>query len=356
LASAVALVSGTSVGAGIIALATVSAQPGFLPSSGALLFSWALMCSTGLLIAENRGQRRGGGSHSSHALGIVSSTHRLLGRPAAAAAALFYAFIHYALLTAYIAEAGAILGAHLPHPLAPLLFTFVLGGAMALGSDSFVRRLNDLFFLSVLATFCALLGMGLGQVRASSLLYHDAAKLGPIFPTLLVALVFHNVVPSVCCSLRFHRPSVCLAVLLGSLLPLCMFLLWNALVLGLIPIEDCGGKAVDPLALLMSAMPPARRGASRALIGLFSVAAIVTSFIGFVIGLMEFLGDLLPLRPRRDPLLYLLALAPPLLAALLDPDIFLGALDAAGTFGISILFGALPALLALKLRGLAAQG
>jgi len=52
VASAISLVSGTTVGAGILALASVSQKPGFVPSAICLIGTWILMASTGLLIAE----------------------------------------------------------------------------------------------------------------------------------------------------------------------------------------------------------------------------------------------------------------------------------------------------------------
>ena len=45
-----------------------------------------------------------------------------------------------------------------------------------------------------------------------------------------------------------------------------------------------------------------------------------------------------------------LVLVPPMLFALVDPDVFFGALDTAGTFGISLLFGLVPAVMAWKQR------
>ena len=100
----------------------------------------------------------------------------------------------------------------------------------------------------------------------------------------------------------------------------------------------------------------------------------MTSFIGFVIGLIGFFKDIFPTTPtptpsptlattvatttvsssanrQRDTLLYSLVLLPPtVIAAISDPSIFLKALDVAGTYGISILFGILPVLLAYKAR------
>ena len=49
---AAALVSGTTIGAGILALPTATAPSGLLPSSIALVIAWVYMTMSGLLIAE----------------------------------------------------------------------------------------------------------------------------------------------------------------------------------------------------------------------------------------------------------------------------------------------------------------
>ncbi|THG18159.1 hypothetical protein TEA_018764 [Camellia sinensis var. sinensis] len=49
---------------------------------------------------------------------------------------------------------------------------------------------------------------------------------------------------------------------------------------------------------------------------------------------------------QNKPLPYLLTLIPPLILSLLDPDIFFKALDFAGTYGVLVLFGILPAAMA----------
>jgi hypothetical protein len=59
---------------------------------------------------------------------------------------------------------------------------------------------------------------------------------------------------------------------------------------------------------------------------------------------------LLAIAPPLFHALFGAVLVPPLIVAILDPDIFHDALDYAGTFGISILFGAIPAVMALRMR------
>ena len=82
----------------------------------------------------------------------------------------------------------------------------------------------------------------------------------------------------------------------------------------------------------------------------FSFFAISTSFIGFVLGLTDFLADGLGWQTtekgKNDPRTFALALVPPTVFALSYPDIFLSALDSAGTFGVLTLFGCLPPLMA----------
>lgn len=57
----------------------------------------------------------------------------------------------------------------------------------------------------------------------------------------------------------------------------------------------------------------------------------------------------LPRTDREIPL-YGAILLPPLAVAVTDPDIFFAALDTAGTFGISLLCGVLPAAMAWQQR------
>ena len=52
VAGSIALVAGTTVGAGILALPAVTQDAGYLPSSAVILGCWAFSCVTGLLLAE----------------------------------------------------------------------------------------------------------------------------------------------------------------------------------------------------------------------------------------------------------------------------------------------------------------
>lgn len=79
------------------------------------------------------------------------------------------------------------------------------------------------------------------------------------------------------------------AILVGVAVPLAMFLCWDAAILGSL---GGGGLApgADPLAALRGT------GGLAPLIDSFSLLAIATSYIGFVLGLTDFIADYLEVR------------------------------------------------------------
>ncbi|KVH87570.1 Tryptophan/tyrosine permease [Cynara cardunculus var. scolymus] len=147
-------------------------------------------------------------------------------------------------------------------------------------------------------------------------------------------------VPAKCCACSLWIITCRTAIVLGTAIPLGLFIIWNAVILGTITAPEAGmDKITDPLQELL-----ATNGVVGPIVGAFSLLAIATSYIGFVLGLTDFLSDLLKLPSDRSrPLPYLLTLFPPLILSLLDPDIFFKALDFAGTYGVLVLFGVVPA-------------
>lgn len=104
LPGAIALVAGTTVGAGMLALPAVCQDSGFVPSTTALIGCWTYMVATGLLVLEvnlSTMCELGSGGVS-----IISMAERTLGKPGTRFAWGAYVFIHYALLVAYISRSG----------------------------------------------------------------------------------------------------------------------------------------------------------------------------------------------------------------------------------------------------------
>ncbi|KAJ7294947.1 hypothetical protein O6H91_Y222500 [Diphasiastrum complanatum] len=338
------LIAGTTVGAGILAIPAVTQDAGFLPSSLACLLCWFYMVATGLLVAEvnvNTMCELGSGGVS-----LVSMAFRTLGVRGVQITCGAYLFIHYALLVAYVARSAEIVSNALGTPLwvSATLFTGAFGGLCYFGSQRVIGAVNGALVLAVVATFMILVSVAAGQLQLDALMKANFAAVPQSVPVIALAFVYQNVVPVVCTNLEGNLSKIRSAIVLGTAIPLVMFLVWDAVILGSISSYDASGQiASDPLVQLRSA-----NGIVSPLIEIFSLLAVATSYIGFVLGLSDFLCDLLKLPGggRRLPLPFLLTLLPPLGLALISPGIFFQALDFAGTYGVLVLFGILPAAMA----------
>ncbi|MEA5582360.1 aromatic amino acid transport family protein [Nodularia harveyana UHCC-0300] len=355
----IALIAGTTVGAGILALPAVTLPSGVFPSTVLLIAVWLYTVISGLLLAEvcvNAMRLQGRLS-----IGLLSMVEGTLGFVGARIAGAAYLFLNYALLVAYMTEGGNILVSGVsqlwglekipPAWLGTMTFTVIFGGIMYLGREKFIEKLNSTFVVIVITSFVGLLFLGGGQVKTVQLFTHNWTALGSAVSVMLVALFFHNVVPVVVTQLEGDIPKIRQSILIGSLIPLIMFLIWNAVILGSFNPEMVQSTDnFDPLQILRSGGNGSGLGV---LLSIFSEFAIATSFIGFVYGLLDFFQDIFPVtegKPSSRLPLYSLILLPPMSLGAINPSLFFSALDFAGTFSISVLGGIIPALMSWKQR------
>ena len=360
---ATALVAGTTVGAGILALPAVTQAAGVVPSTVLLIGVWGYALVAALLMVEVNVQTIC--SLGRPGLGLLAMTRCTLGQNGARMAGGAYLFLHYALLVAYMAQGGEILVSgvqvlmsmpdSVPEWIGPLLFAVVFGSLLYFGRDRFIAQINSFFVALVIASFIGLLVLGSAQIEPTRFWLQDWTVLSPAVSVMFVTLFYHNVVPVITTQLEGDIAKIRRSILIGSAIPLAMFVLWNAIILGSIaPTLGTGNAAeavvFDPLDVLRQGSAGVSLGV---MISVFSELTIATSFIGFTYGLLDFFQDLWQVPPhdqsQRLPL-YALVMVPAIVLATLNPTIFFTALDYAGTFSITILGGIIPAVMAWKLR------
>jgi amino acid permease len=73
-------------------------------------------------------------------------------------------------------------------------------------------------------------------------------------PIIALSFVYQNVVPVLCTDLEGDLPRVRTAIVLGTAIPLGLFLVWDAVILGSFPVDTgvAVEKMVDPLQQLRS--------------------------------------------------------------------------------------------------------
>eukprot|EP00854_Cymbomonas_tetramitiformis_P005681 gene5681-6866_t len=359
LFGAISLVGGTTVGAGILALPAETQASGFIASSGAIVACWIYMVATGILLAEVNLKtlcELGNGGVS-----LTSMAERTLGKFGTNLSGVAYVLLHYTLLVAYISKAGELIGnaLDLPSALGITLFTLIVGGTIYTTSPRQLDFINSGLVVGVLASFFGLLVVAGSTVDISNLQVAHWDAVPKSLPVISLAFVYHNVVPVIVTSLEGDPRKVKTAIWCGTGVPMAMFILWNAAILGTLPVGT--EQTLDPLKVLRETEP-----IIGPLIAGFSLLAVTTSFIGFVLGLTDFVSDYLKmptvkrapgmcLRGRFAPcedmqVPYAVALIPPLGMAIFFQDLFFSALEFAGVFGVLVLFGVMPGAMAWSER------
>ncbi|MEC7838510.1 MAG: aromatic amino acid transport family protein [Chlamydiota bacterium] len=340
------LIAGTCIGGGMLALPVKLSLGGFLPSILIYLFCWGLMACTGLLFLEVSLWIKGESN-------IISMAEKTLGRFGQVFAWSLYLFMFYSLTVAYVSGCGSLISQIFPQvvteELGPLFFVlffapYVYSGARVVG------RINAVFMVGLGACFLLFVYLGLPYVNVDLLSQRNWTLSLVGLPVAFTSFAYQGTVPTLIHYLDHNPKQARLAIIAGSSLPFFAYLLWQALILGIVPTFGQGGlaealanndNAVYPLRLLLGNPEIYTIGQ------FFAFFAMVTSFFGVTIGLQDFLADGLNIKKtaKGKLILSLLVFLPPLVITYFNPKIFLTALDYAGGFGSALLLGLLPILM-----------
>ncbi|GJP52359.1 hypothetical protein CLOM_g11482 [Closterium sp. NIES-68] len=274
---AVALIIGTSVGAGVLALPSETAPAGVFPSSFVLIACWAFLCLEALLLAEvnvallkersaagssavttassssSSSSSSGGTSSSSSSSGAVASdsepergsdvlsyrtmAEATLGPVGGTVATLAYVFLSFTLIIAYFAKGGEVLafGTGLPNWVGAVGFFAVLGGFIYSGSTRTADIINRVLTAGLLGIFTLLVCGGAAIADWDELAVADWSEMPTTLPVIFLALVFHDLIPVICTYLDANLGKIRAAIVMGSAAPLSMFLVWDGISLSISP-------------------------------------------------------------------------------------------------------------------------
>jgi hypothetical protein len=228
---AAALVAGTTVGAGVLALPAATVATGFVPSTAALLVACVFMTTSGLLIAEktlNEIARTG-----RPGLGLLELYKNTLGPEWSFVGTAAYFFLHYAMMVAYIAQGGnnvqAVMGSVAGGLPPQAVFATVVGASLLFTKPALVEKVNNGMVLAVGLSFLGIVAIGAQSADWSTLVnpaaQHPEAIVG-CFPILFLALVYQNIVPTVVNNLEGDRTKITQAIVGGTIgrfsLPECI--------------------------------------------------------------------------------------------------------------------------------------
>ncbi|KGP62213.1 tryptophan/tyrosine permease [Legionella norrlandica] len=356
LVGGILLIVGTSIGGGMLALPVSTAEVGFSNSLFFLIFCWLVMTAGALLILEVN-LRLPPGSN------MISMAKSTLGLPGQIIAWITYLFLLYTLLAAYISGGSDVFNSllhkvhiDLPNWLTSIVFTTLFSLIVYNGIRS-VDYVNRGLMFGKLGIYVLLVIIISPHVSPSGLVGGSARAFTGTLMILVTSFGFASIVPSLRDYFNDDLHSLRRVIIYGSLIPLFCYIVWDAVIMGVVSREGENGL----LALMSS--DHATSGLTEALsqsvnsqwisgfFGFFTSICMITAFLGVSLGLFDFLADGFKLRKSGHQGKYTLALTflPPLAVVLFNPGIYLHALSYAGVCCVILLL-LLPSIMAWKGR------
>ncbi|HSX12214.1 MAG TPA: aromatic amino acid transport family protein [Rhabdochlamydiaceae bacterium] len=340
------LIAGTTIGVGMLGLPVATGPGGFFPSMIIYLICWAFMLCTGLLLVEVC-------SWMPNDSNLISMASRLLGKPGKIICWLVYLFLFETVMIAHMAGGGSIMheifAIELSSTASMIVYVLLFSPVVYLGTQM-VDRLNIIMFSGVIISYLLFVFIAYKYVNFSFLEYQDWSKAALAFPILFTAFTYQVIIPTLMTYMKRDVKRVRKAVILGTSIPLSVYLIWQILILGIVPVEGANGL-IDASSKGQNAVQPLKHFIeSKFITGVghsFAFFAMTTSYIALALAFVDFLADGLHVKKKglKKVGLCLAIFIPPLIISLIYPDIFLKALSYAGGISCAILFGLYPPLM-----------
>ncbi|HEY5234905.1 MAG TPA: aromatic amino acid transport family protein [Rhabdochlamydiaceae bacterium] len=338
------LIAATTIGVGMLGLPIATGPGGFVPATFVYILTWFFMLCTGLLLLEVC-------TWMPAEANLITMTHRLLGPVGQAVCWVVYLFLFFTAMIAHVSAGGSTLvdilnlsfGLAMPQSIAMVFYVLIFSPVVYLGTRS-VDRFNLLMMTGVLITYVLFIVLSAGKVDVNLLKFADWSKAWPALPVLFTAFTYQLIIPTLMTYMNRDVKKVRLSIILGSSIPLVVYLIWELLILGIIPVDALiqakakGETAVMPLKELLQNPWVFKIGSW------FAFLVLTTSYIALSLAFLDFVADGLKIKKEgiKKVALCMGIFIPPMVVAMLYPDIFIVALEYAGGISCALLFGLLP--------------
>jgi tyrosine-specific transport protein len=340
------LVIGNLIGAGILGIPVLAGIAGFWPSVGLMIISCIAMTYSALVLVRRACQEQ------DPLFNYPSLYARQLGKFGKYIGTFTNALILYGLLTAYIAG-GSIILAQLFDINISIWLTltfFTLMTFLTLCGVKIFEKFNIVFMILLWSAFIIMIIIGDRHINLANLEHSKWTFLLLTIPMVVTGFHFHNLIPTLARHVKYNKKILYIAITIGMLVGLITNTAWLFVGVGNIPLlghhslEYCYSKGV-PANVAMDALIHSKFFIMASL--LFSLLAILTSYVANSLGLVEFCKDfsITYLKIKNNWLPILLTFIPPLAIAFSFPHIFLTAIGIVGGIGIITLFGVLPSII-----------
>lgn len=329
-AGCVLMLLGTAVGAGMLALPLATAPANWQMTLIMMIFSWLIMTAGAFALLEVNLWFPTGAN-------FIRMAGNTLGKPAKWITWIAYLLLFYSLLCAYLSGTSDILHGlihSLSRSAATILALLILGMIVIRGVSSVDivnRGLMSIKLLAYIILISAIMPyVNLDNISAGNYVYKTN-----VLMVIITSFGFGSIIPTLRDYLKSDAKRLSWVLLLGSILPMIVYLLWIGVTQGLLPREILIPmvSSTEPNSLLMNGISDLLHSKILGMITkLFISICAVTSFLNVSIGLVDFIADGFQTEKKglEGLKVYSFAFLPPLIIVLLAPGIFIKALSYAG--------------------------
>ncbi len=349
--SAMLMIAGLCIGGAMVGLPASLHGLGYYGAMALLVMCWLVMTYTGLLTYEVN-------AHFPLGCHFLTMAGHTLGRGGKIVTSVCYLALLYALIAAYLTASAEMVHDMLAIDGAAwlssaLVLVFVV--AIVASGTWVVARVNRILMIVLVLAYGVMVSIVLPHSHVPAVRIPDWPDLPVAAVVALTSFGFHILIPTVRGYLADNSAQIVRAIVGGGLLALLVYVLWLSAVM--MTVSDETLAMIRTGNLSSSAMlAPMFASISNGMLTwsghYFILLAVLTSFIGVLLSLIDFLADSLGMVKQGMAMikLLLLSLVLPLAFAVYYPHGFVLALTYAGVM-VAILHGVLPALMAWQVRG-----
>lgn len=358
LLGGVLLVSGTTIGAGMLVLPLQTGMAGFFSSLCLFVFIWVFMTFSAFFMLEAN-------LWMDEDANLISMAEKTLGFWGKVFTCTSYLFLLYSLTTVYVSGGSPLLVSviseytqlDIPLWLGPIPFLGIFGFFVFMGTR-LVDAVNRLLMLGLFSCFISLVFSAFPFSHLEYLSHHEPMYILKSFSFAVTSFGFSIIIPSLRSYLKSDIRSLKITLFIGSLIPLLVYILWEWVILSLIPAH--GERSIQgaiqsnsPLLYLVQVFQQQLKDSwIEKGFTFFIFFAVVSSFLGVSLSLSDFLSDGLRIQKTYPGRMITACLTffPPLLFSLTCKNIFMQSINYAGAFGVAVLLGLIPACMVWKGR------
>ncbi len=346
------LVTGNLIGAGILGIPVTAGLAGVYPSLIVMVVCMLAMFFSAVVLAEETIET------GDVVFNYPSLYHKYLGTIGKWIATLANMVILYGLLVAYLAGGTSIITRLINNnsfwiQKAIMIVFFLAITFLTIKGIELIKKCNTILIILLWGAFFVITYTGFKHIVASRFNNINLMLLPLSVPILVTSFHFHNIIPNIAHNAKWQKKIVYPAMFTGMLIGFLLNAVWLIVGTGVLPLYKGKNSILYSYIHNIPALNPMSNiiGTKIFLLFalLFGIIAIITSYFANGLGLMGFCRDFLYnyFNIKSEIVVILVTFIPPIIIALINPNIFLKALDVVGGIGIVILFGILPCIISL---------